>query len=96
MAVVAESPTTTRRLPLNAIPFRFAVVSAAPELHVSPASFGVCNITGELGPALLSSIVAFMMNAYCVALTRPVTTRGDTALKMSGTPGVAGTTELPG
>src|SRR5258708_18729544 len=97
--MVPDWPPTTSRLPLNAIPFRFCDVpptAAVLETHSAPASLGVFTITGELGPALLSSLVAFMMNAYGVSLTRPATTRGGTASKISGTPGAAGTTELPG
>src|SRR5881409_3764779 len=61
--IVAASPTTTKRLPLNAADFRFragagGATSAGPEvqLSVSPASLGDWRTGTELGPAGPSSV----------------------------------------
>src|SRR5438046_38833 len=48
-----------------------------PEGRVLPDRLGVWVITGVLGPARLSRLVAFMTNAYWVPFTRGKRTRGE-------------------
>src|SRR5438093_12048274 len=100
--IVAASPTTTKRLPLNAADFRFragagGATSAGPEvqLSVSPASLGDWRTGTELGPAGLSALVAFMMNAKGLSLGRFGITRGDRARRITKDPGSPTPTEAP-
>ena len=89
-------PTATKRLPLKAMPLRSCgvVPSGVPTVQLAPASLGIAVITGVLGPAGLSALVAFITNAYCVPFARLAITRGDWAVRMIGTPGAAGVTLL--